>query len=118
MAGGWCIDAYSAMDVHSKTQIEFDNLKNQRHKVRDSVRHAQASVWEHNIQAALQSFWNNEVAVQAQAAETKVGNALTALDSMVQNYLAADYESARIASEAGDAIPDDVGIVNDTIGVR
>ena len=114
----WLIDAGLAMGVHQNTSNAAGVLGTRRGAVRDSVHACGGAAWVESVPAALAAFWNDQAAVQAQAAESKVRNALAALDAVVANYLTFDFEAAALASRAGDAIPRDVTFVSDKLGPR
>lgn len=110
---GWEMDTNLAMGIHGLASGDAAKLPAARTAIRNAVSGAASAAYEEDIPAALHGFWNDDAAPQAQAAESKIANALTALDSMVANYLAADYASAAVASQAADAIPRNVTHIDD-----
>ncbi|MBG6085460.1 DUF6507 family protein [Zhihengliuella flava] len=93
-------------EIKTNVETEHDHIATKRKDLSDEVDECVTSCKMPQVASALTEAWNGLLAIQTEAAETRITNATTALGDVVRAYHNGDQEMMDDATTAINAVPD------------
>lgn len=92
--------------IKAKVETEHGHIATKRSNLSTAVDDCIGSCEMPQVASALSEAWNGLLALQTEAAETRIANAATALGDVARAYRNSDQSMMDDATEAANAVPD------------
>lgn len=103
---GYDISPGALREIKGKVETEHDHIATKRKDLSDAVDACITSCKMPQVASALTEAWNGLLAIQTEAAETRIANATTALGDVASAYENGDQAMMDDATKAATAVPD------------